>query len=240
MSSVSITSIRGGGAARFLAAACAVAILLAAGTRPAEAAQITIGSVNTFQTGSTPGNPAGTWTLGDKSYTYITSSGTAWTGSEVLQITTLPLLDLDTFSIGNMGTYSAQTLSLSYHIQVLNPLKYIDEVSLSVNHVANGVTVTKDVYSDAGFTNLLVSQVSVDGSSVGPASIGYNTNLWVVDTIVLAGGAVNSISNTFHQQAVPEIDIASVGGACPLLMAGLALLRRRRRPAGDAAATAAC
>ena len=228
------------GLPRFLATACAAAFLLAAGFAQADPFnQITIGSVNTFATGSTTGNPPGTWSLADKSYTYLSSSGTAWTGSEVLQITDIPLLSLDTFSIGNMGTYINQTLSLSYHVHVLNPINFIDQVALSVNHVADGVTVTKDVYSDAGFTNLIVSQTSVNGSSVPLTFIGYNTDLWITDTVVLSGGAVNSISNTFHQQAVPEIDVASFAGAFPLLVAGLALLERRRGARAGRSAPAA-
>jgi len=75
---------------------------------------LNIGSVNTFATGSSVGNPVGTWTLGDKDFTYLSSTGT-WTGVEDIQLTTNfnPLIFSSQFLVTNLDLTTPRRRSRS-------------------------------------------------------------------------------------------------------------------------------
>lgn len=211
----------------FEAAAALVAAFLITAA-PLSAGQLTIGSVNDFMTGSNAGNPAGTWTQGDKSFTYVSSLGSGWNGTEQIQVTDSPGPMIHTFAIGNLGGYTNAQLSLRYHLHVDDPNFWVNAVALDVLHLIDGNTITKNVYSDSGFSQLLASLVSVNGSAVGFTSLGSQTDLYVEDIITLTGsGLINGIGNTYQQAAVPEIDMASFAAVCPFLMGCLALFERR-------------
>lgn len=234
---------------RFAAAAACAALLLAS-TAPARAAVLNVGNVETFSTGSTAGNPQGTWTLDDKSWTYLSQSGFVMSGTggpENIQIIDSLITNSHSFLLGSLGNLAGPaTFTLGYRVNVDAPSQYrLSTVELDVNHLVNNVNVYKDVFStlslfttSSGTFGLgdLASLHSVNGTPQGPASLtGMPTEVWVRDTIVLdATGTLTGVTDTFTQ-AVPEIDASSLAGAFPLLVGGLALLERRRRrtPAAD-------
>ncbi len=228
------------------AAAAACAALLVPSSVTAQAANLVVGNVYTFSTGSTTGNPTGSWTQGDKTFTYLNSSGFSLTGPggvENIQID--ENANQHSFGMGNLNSFGTGTYVLGYRVNVdLLSQFFLKDVELSTTHLATLETVTKDVYSTLSFFTAagagdLANIVSTDGGS-NPAVLFVPPlkEVWVRDTIVIgAVGALTSISNNFNQTLVPEIDATSLAGAFPLLVGGLALLERRRRrtPDGDAA-----
>jgi len=251
MSIASILSVAGRAGAksvpRFLAVACAAALLFAA--VDGRAATLNIGNAYSFSTGSTAGNPAGSWTLGDKMWTYGDSSGFTLTGTggpEAIQIIDTGV-NFHSFQIGQLQSLvGSGTWSLGYNVKVLPPSPYVlNTLELAVISLSNNTNVYKDVFGSLtafnagaggqGTGSPLFSLSSNNGAAGVPSAIpGGVTEIWVRDWIVLDGtGTLSTVNNQLTQQAVPEIDVASMAGAFPLLMAGLALLeRRRRRPVG--------
>jgi len=233
---------------RFAAAAACAALLLAS-TTTARAATLSIGNIYTFSTGSTPSgtDPAGTWTLGDKSFTYLSQSGFGSPNPDPAGLEEITITDFGTnhsFLLADLASYSSvsgTTLVLGYRLDIVPSSPYVlNDVDLDSNVLSANATVTKDVYSTLGLFNAagtgdLAQLVSINGNPVTPVSLLGLTQVWVRDTIVLdANGAVSGLGNNFSQ--VPEIDATSLAGAFPLLVGGLALLeRRRRKPTGDAA-----
>jgi len=232
-------------ALRFAAAAACAALLLAS-TTTARAANLSVGNVYTFSTGSTPAgtDPAGTWTIGDKSFTYLTSTGFSLTspgGDEAINIS--DNANQYSFGMGQLNSLGAGTYVLGYRLNILPSSSYVlASVELSTTHLATPEAVAKDVYSTFDlFTTAgdgdLAHLFTVNNSISVSTPLSGQTQVWVRDTIVIgAGGAVQGLANNFNQQLVPEIDATSFAGAFPLLVGGLALLeRRRRKPTGDAA-----
>jgi hypothetical protein len=232
---------------RFAVAAACTALLVAS-SATAQAAVLNVGNVYTFSTGSTPAgtDPAGTWTLGDKSFTYLNSSGFSLTGPGGLEQITLAnsLSNVHSFLLANLATFGAGTYTLGYRLDVVPASPFVlDNVELDSNHLSNNTLVTKDVYSTSTLYNNgtggagdLANLQSTNGSITTPASLLGLTQVWVRDTIVLDGsGQLAGITNNYQQ--VPEIDASSLAGAFPLLVGGLALLARSRRrtPTDDAA-----
>jgi len=236
-----------------VAAACAA--LLVASSATARAAVLNVGNIQTFSTGSTAGNPAGTWTLDDKSWTYLSQSGFVMSGTggpENIQIIDSVITNSHSFLLGSLGNLAGpSTFTLGYRVNVDAPSPFfLNTVELDVNHLVNNVNVYKDVFStlslfttSSGTFGLgdLATLHSVNGTPVGPLSLaGGPTEVWVRDTIVLdANGSLTGVTDTFTQ-AVPEIDASSLAGAFPLMVGGLALLERRRRRGGEQAASTGC
>lgn len=211
-----------------VAATAALVAAVLAWANPVSAGQLTIGSVNDFMTGSNDGNPAGTWRQGDKTYTYVSSGG--WNGSEEIQITDSPGPMIHSFAIGSLGDYGNTNLSLRYHLHVVDPAYWVHSVALDVLHLINGAVVTKNIYGDSDFSQLVASLVSIDGSHVDYTPIGDLVDVYVEDTISLTGdGLISSIGNTYQQATVPEIDMASFAAVGPFVMGCLGLLERRGR-----------
>lgn len=245
MSTISIASatgrLRGARVTRFLAALCAAALLCPAVDARA-ATVLPVGNVYTFSTGSTAGNPAGSWTLGDKMWSYVSSSNfntTSPGGTENIQI-----IDAGTnnhsFNLGSLGSLATSSTSwLGYSLQVVPPSPYfLSSIALDSTHIVNNAFTYKDVFSSLSLFNSgagapgsgdLLNLQSFNGAPSADTPIpGGPTQVWVRDWIVLdATGAILSVNNNVTQ-AVPEIDLASFAGAFPLLVAGLALLERRR------------
>jgi hypothetical protein len=225
-----------------LASVFAVGMVLLASAR-AEAGFLDIGSVNTFATSSSGGNPTGTWTLEDKDWTYLDSTGT-WTGVEDIQLTTNfdPGVFSHQFLVTNLGSYhSPQTLTLGYQVHIngsLGPGWTFYDVRLGVNTSGATVDVWKDIYysladytANTGTGTGTVKLHSLDGS-LAPAEVfppGL-IDLWVRDTVTLSGvgGSLSSFGDTFRQ-SVPEIDPNSFASAFALLIGSLGLLERRTR-----------
>jgi hypothetical protein len=230
------------------------ATLLATGlaltaARPAAAGpELTIGNVNTFATSSSGTNPTGTWTLGDKDYSYLSSSTTTgttgWLGFERIKIleNVNPSLYSHQFLMENLSGYnSPKELFLGYHIRIngsQGPLTFQD-VSMSQIFSGNTVEVWKDVFGSLSAFNAatgpgagnLAAFYSLNGSVTPTISMPPNlTELWVRDTFKLSspGGSVSSINNTFRQ-TVPEIDPQSFASVLAIVTGALGILERRAR-----------
>ncbi len=225
----------------------------AASAVAADVIQIDIGSVSNFQNGSNLGpggeedpNPTGTWTIGDKDFTYLKASDN-WNGREKIQLKTNidPSIFSHQFLIDGLSAYSAPiTLELDYQVHIngaLGPNFHFFDVFLGSLTSGKTVDVWKDVFdSEAGYlANSGHATVgagewhlhSLNGLPDSAAIPGSLIDLWVRDTIQLGGegGQVSSINNTFRQTDVPEIDPNSFGSALAVVMGGLSLLERRAR-----------
>lgn len=256
MSAFSIPSAhgrpRGARVTRFLAAVGAAALLCHAVDASA-ATVLPVGNVYTFSTGSTAGNPAGSWTLGDKTWSYVSSlnfNTTSPGGAEDIQI--IDAGNAHSFDLGSLGGLATSSTSwLGYSLQVVPPSPYfLSTVALDSTHITNNAFVYKDGFSTLALFNAgagtgpgsgdLFNLQSFNGVPSGDFAIpGGPTQIWVRDWIILDGtGSILSINDVFTQ-AVPEIDLASFAGAFPLLVAGLALLERRRGARGGRTSPAA-
>lgn len=245
MSIPSILSVAGRAGAksvpRFLAVACAAALLFSA--VDARAANVLpVGNVYTFSTGSTAGNPQGSWTSGDKTWSYVSQSGFNMTNPGGLE--NIQIIDgnanTHSFDISNLGSFAGPaTWWLGYRLTVSPSSPYVlSSFELDSTHINNNASVYKDVFSslalfDSGTsgpgTGDLLNLQSINGGASPVVAIpGSPKQVWVRDWITLdANGTILSLDNIVAQ-AVPEIDVASFAGAFPLLVAGLALLERRR------------
>jgi len=234
--------------ARIRLASLAIVTSLVATSATGWAGQLVVGNISTFSTGSTPGNPAGTWTLDDKSFTYLSQSGFS------LSATSAELITIDDSQVGNYHSFSlaglgallpSSTYTLGYRVDVIPPSPYaLDTVAIDTIHLENRVTVYKDVFSSFSLfedaagtfgTGNLAALTSINGVPSGAAPLGLLTQVWVRDTIVLdASGEIAALSNVFTQ-AVPEIDPASFSSVLALVVGSLSVVERRRSGSGDAA-----
>ena len=231
---------------RLLAGVATTLALLAGGQ--ANAAQVTVGNISTFASGSNLAIPvAGTWRLGDKDWTYLSQTG-GWDGQEQIKLTTNvnPLLHTNEFLIDTLSTLSMTgnvplEAQIGYHVEInglLGPYTFFDA---RMGEIVTGATVEvwQDIYGSLASFNAnllpgsgtLMSHYSLDGS-LPPAGLfpGGLTELWVRNSIKLSapGGGISSINDTFRQ-AVPEIDPTSFGSALSLLFGAVAILERRTR-----------
>jgi len=237
-----------------------IATLLAAGlaltaARPAVAGpSLTIGNVNTFKTSSSGTNPTGTWTLGDKDYTYLTSSlitgtsgTTGWRGFENIEIkeNTNPAFFNHEFLIDNLSDYNTTgtSLFLGYRIHIngsQGPATFRD-VALSQINSGNTVEVWKDVYGSAADyanntgagTGTLAKFYFNSVTAIVPPTVAMPaglTDLWIRDTFLLSGGSLSSLNNTIGQKlGVPEIDPQSFASVLAIVTGALGLFERRAR-----------
>ncbi|MFM8283157.1 MAG: hypothetical protein ACKOCW_06315 [Planctomycetaceae bacterium] len=207
---------------------------------------LVVGNISTFATGSTAGNPAGTWSLGDKSFTYLEQSGISQgpTSPELITIEDSPNDQYHSFSLAGLGGLGSGTYALGYRVDV-NPSSpyFLNTVALDSTHISDTATVYKDVFSTLSAfaaatvhgTGDLASLTSLNGAPTGAVSLGLATQVWVRDTIVLdATGHVSSVVNVFTQ-AVPEIDPASFSSVLALVVGSLSVVERRRSGSGNAA-----
>jgi len=211
----------------------------------AEGGILEVGNILTFSTGSTAGNPTGTWTLDDKSFTYLEQSGFVMTGtggSEEIKIVSNGG-NLHSFTLGSLENLTTSgTYTLGYRVDVVPPSPYwLSSVELDSTHIGSGLQVYKDVFSSFSLfqsgtvgSGNLAALSSFNGQPDGPDPLStLPTQIWVRDTIVLSGSnvGISSVSNTYTQQMVPEIDPGSAAPVMALVLGGLAFAERRRRGA---------
>lgn len=245
--------------ARVALSTVAVAMALAVGWSATAQAdpELIVGSVNNFKTlSSGTGNPAGTWTLGDKDYTYLDSSATTgttgWLGFEVIKIreNANPALLSHEFLIDSLSNYSApRSLYLGYHVHIngsQGPYTFRD-VSLSQTFSGQTVEIWKDVFGSLADynanpgTNTGTLAKLYFNSTTGTVPLAVTmppglTDLWVRDTFALSGlgGSISSFNNTLRQTPVPEIDPQSFAGVAALVAGVIGLRERRGRRPGAA------
>jgi len=227
-----------------LASAVITACLVLAPVAMARAGTLDVGNVLAFSSGSTSGDPTGTWTLDDKSFTYLDESGFVMTGAggaELVRIVDSPAGHYHSFSLESLGGLApGATYTIGYRVNVLAPSPYrLETVALDGVHLRDKVEVYKDVFSTYDlFASAsgshgggdLAALYSLNGIPDGPVPLAtLPTEVWVRDTIVLDGtGLLESVANTFTQ-AVPEIDPASTAPGLAIVLVGMACLERRRR-----------
>ena len=89
-------------------------------------------------------------------------------------------------------------------------------VELDSTHQGTGVSVTKEIFSDANLTNKIIpSLVSIDGSVDGPDAIPNTYNkIWVKDSYTTGpNGQLVSINNEFKQEVPGPLAILGAGTA---------------------------
>lgn len=236
---------------RLLAGVALTLALLAGGQ--ANAAQLTIGNLSAFASGSNLAIPAaGTWRLGDKDWTYLSQSG-PWLGTENIKLTTNanPSILSHEFLIDNLSALNGNiTIQVGYQVHIngtAGPGFTFFDARMGQIGTGETVEVWQDIYgtlaafnaNTAPASGTLMSHYSLNGNNppagVFPSGL---TDIWVRNSITLSapGGAISSVGDTFRQ--VPEIDPTSFGSALSLLFGAFGILERRTRRRLAAAVTA--
>ena len=113
--------------------------------------------------------------------------------------------------------------SVSYRYSISSP-ELFTQFSGNVNIAGNQKgTVTKNIFSDSAFTNLIGTAMSTDGGSIAFSNLGDQTlsTIYVEDVYSFTGGTqLNSISNNFKTTPAPAS--ASVPGPLPVIGAAMA------------------
>jgi hypothetical protein len=119
---------------------------------------------------------------------------------------------------------------MKYKITITDPTMYFDQVKLgNTSTITNGnYTLTKNLYSDPGFTNLVVS---LDSLTNPPTPSGISISSALLQTLyvrddydvqITSDGVIDNVQNTFGQTTTP------VPGPLPLLGIGAAFGMSRK------------
>lgn len=176
-------------------------------------------------------------TLGDKFVTMISRSTTFLANTDVVEFTGPDAGDPNTpwhltldFNPNRGGdTNISDTGYLMYKITITDPTQYFDQVKLgNTSSITNGnYTLTKNLYSDAGFTipvipvNSLFNPPTPSGTSVAGQQL---QTLYVRDdynVLVTSNGVIDNLQNSFGQTT-------PVPGPLPLLGIGAAFGMSRK------------
>ena len=144
--------------------------------------------------------------------------------SLVSQQTNVATFDTDFETTGAGGLFGPTTLVYSYQLTTTTPGHWFDfalvDSDLDLLGAGNNV-ITKNIYSDPGFTNLIYTANSTDGSNSGLLPItGQYSTIYVRDSITLVGGAggtgpvadLDNVTNTVTQTPGP-LPILGAGAA---------------------------
>ena len=143
--------------------------------------------------------------------------------SLVSQQTNVATFDTDFEANGAGGLFGPTTLTYSYQLTTSTPGYWFDSAlidsDLDLLGAGNNV-ITKNIYSDPGFTNLIYTANSIDGSNSGLQPIaGQYSTIYVRDSITLVGGVgtgpvadLDNVTNTVTQTPGP-LPILGAGAA---------------------------
>jgi hypothetical protein len=209
-------------------------------------------AVGWFSNGATLPNPVGfkcnltdpdcfttdSPTLSDKYVTLIERSTTFSANTDVVEFTenlsdpnTPWHLTLD-FNPNRGGANNiSDTGFMKYKITITDPTMYFDQVKLgNTSTITNGdYTLTKNLYSDPGFTNLVVS---LDSLTNPPTPSGVSISSALLQTLyvrddynvqITSDGVIDNVQNTFGQTGT-----TGVPGPLPLLGIGAAFGMSRK------------
>jgi len=178
--------------------------------------------------------------LGDKFVTMISRSTTFLANTDVVEFTGPDAGDPNTpwhltldFNPNRGGDNNiSDTGYLMYKITITDPTQYFDQVKLgNTSSITNGnYTLTKNLYSDAGFTipvvtlNSLFNPPTPSGTSVSSSNL---QTLYVRDdynVLVTSNGVIDNLQNSFGQRG----PTTGVPGPLPLLGLGAAFGMSRK------------
>ena len=224
----------------FVRAVAAAAVVLGAGG--VQAQSVFVGSVADWIADPVQ-------TSGDKTFTYVNSSG-GWTNAELVTLSSNIPQNSESLSIDGLSNYiGPQNLMIAYAV-VISSSDTFSSISLDQDFSGATATTYKDIFAsledlDAsptpGSGTWALSLINADGGST--VALPGLKEIFIRDTITLSpSGSVLSVSNTMVQ-VVPEPDMVPVtaclaGGS--MLVAWLARwrrtvsthLRRKSRPCG--------
>lgn len=214
---------------KFLLSLTCCLVLLASGS--AHAVSVNIGTMAAWA--ATP-----TWTTGDKTFTYLSSSG-SWNGSELLTLSANIPQNSHSLGINSLSSYiGPQNLSVSYRVDISGIYEF-KTVALDQNHTGDNVTTYKDVfgsledletYTTPG-AGTIAALVAVNNLAPADAALPNLQSIWVRDTIVIDDtGSLFGMSNTYVQ-VVPEPGTYALAGVGIAVAAAQRLRRRLGRRA---------
>lgn len=201
-------------------------LLLGVALAGASGLALSAGGAKAVQICTFPATECGPITVTDKIFTVL-QLPTVGAGEIEFQFDPLPKLPGATFpgihtvDVDFLPDLNGPIVGIfEYKIDITDPTQYFDAIGLAWNDLAtSGVTVTKEVFSDAFTTNILT--LTMD-DQVGILPHDTYKSIWVRDTYnVPAQSALDDFSNSYSQ----------VPGPLPLLGAGAAFgfSRRLRR-----------
>jgi len=181
----------------------------------------------------------------DKRYAYVGQSGSPSLNDVLLDISTIaitPTFDLHVLKLSAPAANPypfAGLYTLDYSMEIIDPDPNRVFWQLAIDSDVPGnvstVSIRKDIYSDAGYTNLVASVISNAGNPGGPVDIpGDLRKIWINETFNVGGttstppGILLSTTNIYTQRVVyvPEPSVLALFG---LGLAGIGFGARARK-----------
>ena len=171
-------------------------------------------------------------TVGDKTFTPISHSLSSSVNASVdIELSGNPHTGIYSFNLGGLGSVTGGLNAVvNYQVTINDPGWIFGKIGLDVTHIADNTTVTKNIYSDSGFSQLVASEQSINGVPAIEANVssGHYTTLYIRDTTVLdANGSLSGYTNSFTQSAVPAPGALTMAGLAALSMIAVTMWRRK-------------
>lgn len=171
--------------------------------------------------------------LGDKQFAYISQTGLD-ENVDALFNETVPnqrynvaLTGLEIGPIENFEILFSIAIQFPFSLDLDLGSTELDSISLT-----NNTSVVAEIYSDAGYTNLLSTMNSVNGSNVGPVAFDGGDQIWVrllgsVDDTGLLSSVTLSVTQV-EAAPIPEPSSLALAGLGAFSMFGVMWARRRK------------